>query len=64
MQSSELESGSPDEAEQEMVEKNIGIFILKKIPNGLPKLTAKLYWRYTLYIIILSGGKPNGETSC
>ena len=61
MQSSELESGLPDEAELEM---DIGIFILKKIPNGLPKLTVKLYWRYTLYIIILSGGKPNEKTGC
>ncbi len=42
MQSSELESGLPDEAEQEMVEKDIGIFILKKIPNGLSQKTVHL----------------------
>ena len=42
MQSSELESGLPDEAELEMVEKDIGIFILKKIPNGLFQKTVHL----------------------
>ena len=39
MQSSELESGLPDEAE---LEKDIGIFILKKIPNGLFQKTVHL----------------------
>ena len=39
MQSSELESGLPDEAELEM---DIGIFILKKIPNGLSQKTVHL----------------------
>ena len=42
MQSSELGSGLPDEAELEMVEKDIGIFILKKIPNGLFQKTVHL----------------------
>ena len=42
MQSSELESDLPDEAELEMVEKDIGIFILKKIPNGLSQKTVHL----------------------
>ena len=39
MQSSELESGLPDEAELEL---DIGIFILKKIPNGLSQKTVHL----------------------
>ena len=42
MQSSKLESGLPDEAELELVEKDIGIFILKKIPNGLSQKTVHL----------------------